>query len=101
MNFVIELGLDTLSYSLSLLLVCLGVVIIFGLLKVLNMEHGEFFLLGDYCMVAVQQWGVQYWAELLLGVAVLAVVGVVLVAFRVRYGYPRCEDRGCVGKESI
>ena len=37
MEFAIELGLDTLSYSLSLLLVALGLVVIFGLMNVINM----------------------------------------------------------------
>ncbi|HCP79890.1 MAG TPA: branched-chain amino acid ABC transporter permease, partial [Pusillimonas sp.] len=40
MEFAIELGLDTLSYSLSLLLVALGLVVIFGLMNVINMAHG-------------------------------------------------------------
>lgn len=92
MNFVIELGLDTLSYSLSLLLVCLGLVIIFGLMNVINMAHGEFFLLGAYCVVAVQQWGVPYWTALLLAPAVLAVVGLVLEQFIIRHVYHRFID---------
>ncbi len=92
MNMIIELGLDTLSYSLSLLLVSLGLVIIFGLMNVINMAHGEFFLLGAYSVVAVQQWQLPYWTALLLAPAVLAVVGLLLEQFVIRHVYHRFID---------
>lgn len=92
MNFAIELGLDTLSYSLSLLLVCLGLVIIFGLMNVINMAHGEFFLLGAYAVVAVQQMQLPYWMALVLAPLVLAVVGIVLEGLVIRHVYHRFID---------
>ena len=50
---VIALFLDTLSFTLTLLLVTLGLVVIFGMMNVINMAHGEFFLLGAYVVVVV------------------------------------------------
>ncbi|MCB5363599.1 branched-chain amino acid ABC transporter permease [Pusillimonas sp. CC-YST705] len=92
MTFAIELGLDTLSFSLSLLLVSLGLVIIFGLMNVINMAHGEFFLLGAYGVVAIQQWQLPYWLALLLAPAMLAVVGLLLEQFVIRHVYHRFID---------
>ena len=92
MNFVIELGLDTLSYSLSLLLVCLGLVIIFGLMNVINMAHGEFFLLGAYAVVAMQQLQLPYWMALVLAPVVLALVGIALEELVIRHVYHRFID---------
>ncbi len=40
------LALDATNFMLALLLVTLGLVIIFGLMNVINMAHGELFLLG-------------------------------------------------------
>ena len=38
-------------------LVTLGLVVIYGLMNVINMAHGEFFLLGAYCVVLIQRAG--------------------------------------------
>jgi len=92
MSFAIELGLDTLSYSLSLLLVSLGLVIIFGLMNVINMAHGEFFLLGAYSVVAVQHAGMPYWAALIVAPIVLAIIGVVVEQLIIRHVYHRFID---------
>lgn len=92
MNFAIELGLDTLSYSLSLLLVCLGLVIIFGLMNVINMAHGEFFLLGAYAVVAIQQLALPYWMALVLAPVVLAIIGIALEELVIRHVYHRFID---------
>jgi branched-chain amino acid transport system permease protein/urea transport system permease protein len=60
-----------LVYQLAVLvLVVLGLAIVFGLLGIMNMAHGDFLMLGAYSMVAVQQAG---W-PLLLGVPVAVVV---------------------------
>jgi len=92
MNFAIELGLDTLSFSLSLLLVSLGLVIIFGLMNVINMAHGEFFLLGAYSVVAVQQLQLPYWTALIVAPIALALVGLVLEQLIIRHVYHRFID---------
>ncbi|WP_353194077.1 ABC transporter permease subunit [Pusillimonas noertemannii] len=92
MNFAIGLGLDTLSFSLSLLLVSLGLVIIFGLMNVINMAHGEFFLLGAYSVVAVQQLQLPYWAALIVAPIALALVGLVLEQLIIRHVYHRFID---------
>ncbi len=92
MDIVIGIGLDTLSYSLSLLLVTLGLVIIFGLMNVINMAHGEFFLLGAYCVVAVQRLEAPYWLALVMAPLLLAAVGVILEQLVIRHVYHRFID---------
>ncbi|MAL02139.1 MAG: branched-chain amino acid ABC transporter permease, partial [Alcaligenaceae bacterium] len=92
MEFAIELGLDTLSYSLSLLLVALGLVVIFGLMNVINMAHGEFFLLGAYTVLAVQAMEMPYWLSLILAPLFLAVIGIVIEQLVIRHVYHRFID---------
>ena len=43
--------LDSLSFVLILMLVALGLAVIFGLMNVINMAHGEFVMLGAYVVV--------------------------------------------------
>jgi urea transport system permease protein len=91
-TFAVTLGLDTLSFMLALLLVTLGLVVIFGLMNVINMAHGEFFLIGAYCVVLIQKIGLSYWWALLLAPIVLIAVGLVVEELVIRHIYRRFID---------
>lgn len=92
MSQVIASGLDTLSFMLALLLVTLGLVVIFGLMNVINMAHGEFFLIGAYCVVLVQHAGFAFWWALVVAPIVLAIVGLAVEELVVRHIYRRFID---------
>jgi urea transport system permease protein len=85
-------GLDALSFMLALLLVAMGLIIIFGLMNVINMAHGEFFLLGAYTVVLVQSLGGGFWLALLAAPLVLALIGLVLEELVIRHLYHRFID---------
>jgi urea transport system permease protein len=91
-TIAVTLGLDTLSFMLALLLVTLGLVVIFGLMNVINMAHGEFFLIGAYCVVLIQKIGLSYWWALLLAPIVLIAVGLVVEELVIRHIYRRFID---------
>jgi len=91
-TFAVTLGLDTLSFMLALLLVTLGLVVIFGLMNVINMAHGEFFLIGAYCVVLIQKIGLSYWWALLLAPIVLIAVGLIVEELVIRHIYRRFID---------
>ena len=54
------------------MLVSLGLAIIFGLMNVINMAHGEFLVLGAYGVILLDRAGVPFWAALLLAPLVVA-----------------------------
>jgi len=89
---VIALLLDTLSFTLTLLLVTLGLVVIFGMMNVINMAHGEFFLIGAYVVVFVTGAGGSFWLGLLLAPVVLAALGFALEWLVIRHIYHRFID---------
>ena len=93
MTFAVTLGLDTLSFMLALLLVTLGLVVIFGLMNVINMAHGEFFLISAYCVVLIQKIGLSYWWAVLLAPAVLIAVGLIVEELVIRHIYRRFIQR--------
>ena len=64
-----------------LVLVSLGLGIIYGLMDVLNLAHGEFLMLGAYAVVAANLMGL----GLMAGI-VLAIVGVGFLGFLVERG---------------
>jgi branched-chain amino acid transport system permease protein/urea transport system permease protein len=92
MDFVIATALDSLSFTLTLLLVTLGLVVIFGLMNVINMAHGEFFLIGAYTVILAQRWGAPFWLALAAAPLVLALIGAVIEIVVIRHVYHRFID---------
>ncbi len=55
-----------LTLGVAVILVALGLTIIFGLLDVINMSHGEFYALGAFMALALSWVGVPFWLLLVL-----------------------------------
>ena len=63
-------------YGISTLAVlALGLAVIFGLLGVLNIAHGEFVMIGAYCAYVTQAGGLPFLAAVPLTLAVCAILG--------------------------
>jgi branched-chain amino acid transport system permease protein/urea transport system permease protein len=92
MTQIVIVALDASNFILALLLVTLGLVIIFGLMNVINMAHGELFLLGAYCVVLVQQHGGSFWLALTLAPLLLAAIGLAIEELVIRHVYHRFID---------
>ncbi|MEA2977887.1 MAG: branched-chain amino acid transport system permease protein [Alphaproteobacteria bacterium] len=61
--------------GVAVILVALGLTIIFGLLDVINMSHGEFYALGAFASVALSAIGVPFWLLLILVPLLMLPVG--------------------------
>lgn len=92
MDLFLSIGLDALSYVLTLLLVTLGLVIIYGMMNIINMAHGELFLLGAYTVVALQAVGVPIWLGFVAAPIVVGLAGVVIEQLVIRHVYGRPID---------
>lgn len=64
-----------LSIGVAVVLMALGLTIIFGLLDVINMAHGEFYAIGAYVAVALIAAGLPFWWALVLTPLIMAVIG--------------------------
>ncbi len=92
MDQIFLIGLDALNFILVIVLVAMGLVIIFGLMNVINMAHGELFLLGAYTLVAVVQAGGSFWLGLILAPLFVGLFGLVLEELVIRHIYHRFLD---------
>jgi branched-chain amino acid transport system permease protein/urea transport system permease protein len=92
MSHAVILALDATNFMLALLLVTLGLVIIFGLMNVINMAHGEMFLLGAYTVFAVQEAGGGFWLGLLAAPLALGLFGLAVEELVIRHVYHRFID---------
>ena len=63
------------SIGVAVVLMALGLTIIFGLLDVINMAHGEFYAIGAYAAVVLLGLGLPFWWTLALTPLLMAVVG--------------------------
>jgi branched-subunit amino acid ABC-type transport system permease component len=85
-------GLNLLYEVATLALTTLGLAVVFGLLGVMNMAHGEFVMVGAYSVVAVQQWGLPILAAFPLAVALCAAIGWAVERWLIRPLYARPFD---------
>ena len=84
--------LDSLSFILILMLVALGLAVIFGLMNVINMAHGEFVMLGAYVVLVLHQIGLSVWLGLLAAPIVVGLFGLLVEMILVRRVYTRLLD---------
>ena len=71
--------LNSLQYGLLLFLVASGLTLIFGIMGVINLAHGSFYMLGAYLAFALAPWfGDWFVTRLVVGVALAALFGYVL-----------------------
>ena len=70
--------INGLSIGVAVILMALGLTIIFGLLDVINMSHGEFYAAGAFMSVSLMAMGVSFWFCLLLVPLLLIPLGFVM-----------------------
>ncbi len=69
--------INGLSIGVAVVLMALGLTIIFGLLDVINMAHGEFYAIGAYVGLALLGAGLPFWWALGLTPILMAALGYV------------------------
>ena len=69
--------LNGLSIGVAVVLMALGLTIIFGLLGVINMAHGEFYAVGAYLGYLLVASGLSFWVALALVPLIMAPIGYV------------------------
>jgi branched-chain amino acid transport system permease protein len=87
--------IDALIIGVALALVALGLTMIFGLLDVINLAHGDFYMLGGYAAFTLIGWGAGYWSALVLVPILVGLVGWGLEEVGIRPLLPR-PDRAIV-----
>jgi branched-chain amino acid transport system permease protein len=84
MTFWIIQTLNGISFGMLLFLLAAGLSLIFGLMKVLNLTHGSFYLLGGYVGLAVLHLSGSFVLAVLTGSLAIAAVGVIMERFFLR-----------------
>jgi len=83
--------LNGLSLFATLGIVALGLGIVFGLMGVINLAHGEFVMIGAYVAFLVQDAGLSHWIALPVAAIALFVLGSVIELVLIRRIYQKPE----------
>jgi branched-chain amino acid transport system permease protein len=78
------LAVNSLSLGGLLFLLSAGFSLIFGLMRIPNLMHGSFFMLGAYIGASLMQRGYNFWLAALVATAAMVVVGGVIERFLLR-----------------
>ncbi len=89
---LVVIFLNAFSYILVLILVALGLMVVFGMMGVINMAHGELFMLGAYTVVAARGLGVPFWGAVVLAPLVVGAIGLLIEGLLIRHIYRRPLD---------
>ncbi len=81
--------LNAVQYGMVLFLVASGLTLVFGILGVINLAHGAFYMLGAYLAYWIAAMTGSFWLALVGGVAIAFVVGWLLEIVFVRRLYGR------------
>jgi len=74
LNEIANLVLDAVSLASIYFLAAIGLAITFGVMRVINMAHGEFIMIGAYTGYVVQQWVSDYTASIIIALPLAFVI---------------------------
>jgi branched-chain amino acid transport system permease protein len=93
LDYAIVVGLQIATGIATLLIVSLGLAVVFGMMRVINLAHGEFLMLGGYASVLAYGHGLNIWlAILVVPPLIVGLVGAVVERLLIRRLYGRMID---------
>jgi urea transport system permease protein len=93
MDYAAVVVLQILYVIAFLALISAGLAIVFGMMRVINLAHGEFVMLGGYTTLACDRAGIDIWfAMLVIAPLVVGLVGLIIERLVIRFLYGRMID---------
>src|SRR5262247_2556493 len=84
MSLWLTLAVNSIALGSLLFLLSSGFSLIFGLMRIPNLMHGAFFMLGAYLGVTLLARGLNFWLAALASAAALALIGGLIERFLLR-----------------
>ncbi|WP_394742449.1 urea ABC transporter, permease protein UrtB [Natronococcus roseus] len=89
---LLNFGFEFVEIFAFIVLATVGLAVIFGMMGIINLAHGEFILVGAYATTFAFAAGVPLPLAMLTGVALTAIYGLVLERLIIRHLYGRLLD---------
>ena len=91
-DYLATVLLSSLSSASILLIATIGLAVVFGLMGVINLAHGEFLMIGAYTALTATQAGVPYILSIPIAVAVTMAIGALVEVLIINRLYGRIFD---------
>ncbi|WP_341702246.1 branched-chain amino acid ABC transporter permease [Ferrovibrio sp.] len=93
MDFVSVVIIEVLYAIASLALISAGLAVVFGMMRVINLAHGEFLMIGGYAAIVSVQAGINiYIAMLVVAPLVVGLLGLIVERCVIQFLYGRMLD---------
>jgi branched-subunit amino acid ABC-type transport system permease component len=93
MDLAIIVTIDFVYAVATLILISLGLAIVFGMMRIINLAHGEFMVMGSYSATVAVHHHVNIWLAILIVPPVaVGIIGIVIERLIVRHLYGRMVD---------
>ena len=93
MDLSVVLLLEMLYAVASLILISAGLAVVLGMMKVINLAHGEFMMMGGYATITAVNLGANvFFAMLVVAPIVVGLIGLAVERLVIRHLYGRLVD---------
>jgi urea ABC transporter permease protein UrtB len=91
-NWLLNLFLSMQLSIAVLVIVSIGLAVVFGMMGIINLAHGEFLMLGAYTTLVGVRAGLYLWLAMALAAATVGVFGLIVERLLIRHLYGRLAD---------
>ena len=93
MDLALIVSVQVLYAIATLVIISAGLAVIFGMMRVINLAHGEFLMLGAYSAIFATKAGVNIWIAMLVVAPIcVGLFGIVVERLIIRHLYGRMVD---------
>jgi urea ABC transporter permease protein UrtB len=92
LNWLLNLFLSMQLSIAVLVIVSIGLAVVFGMMGIINLAHGEFLMLGAYTTLVGVRAGLYLWLAMVLAAATVGVFGLIVERLLIRHLYGRLAD---------
>ena len=91
-DYLATVLISSLSSASILLIATLGLAVVYGLMGVINLAHGEFLMVGAYSALTATQLGIPYPLAIPVAIGVTMMIGAIVEVLIIRRLYGRLFD---------
>ena len=93
MDLALVVAINFLYAIATLMLISLGLAIIFGMMRIINLAHGEFMVMGSYSAAVAVHHGVNIWIAILaIPPLTVGAIGIIIERLIIRHLYGRMVE---------
>ncbi len=90
MDLALIVGIEIIYSIASLVLISAGLAVVFGMMRIINLAHGEFLMMGGYATIVAVNAGFNvYFAMLVIAPLVVGAIGLIIERTVIRFLYGR------------